>query len=160
VPKAAEPIGTFGNWLTQRLATGGALGSGELGLTNAAVLVTVGITCVIDCQQELDDSPVLAKLGHYVWCPALDDGAPKPATWFQPGIQLALQVLSQGNGTVYTHCAAGVNRGPSMAYAVLRALGIPPDVAMQLVKTGRPQAQVRYAPDAELAVVQLGYVTT
>jgi len=158
VPQPTEAIGTFGNFVTERLASGGALGTDDQGNLNVAALVVAGITCVIDCQQELDDSPILAKLGHYVWCPTLDDGATKPPDFFAPGLQLALSVLALPKGRVYTHCAAGVNRGPSMAYACLRALGLPPDEAMRLVKTGRPQAQVHYAADADRAVAALGYV--
>jgi hypothetical protein len=157
MPVPTEPIGTFGNWITERLATGGALGSGDQGQQNVAALVLAGINCIIDCQGELDDSPILAKIGHYVWCPTADDGQTKPPAYFAPGFQLALSVLALPGGRCYTHCAAGVNRGPSMAFGILRALGLTMGEAMLLVTTGRPQAQVRYAGDADHAVQALGY---
>src|SRR5713226_4476963 len=98
MPNPGDPIGTFGDFVTARLATGGALGPGAQGVDNSLALIAAGITCVIDCQGELDDSPVLAKIGHYVWCPTADDGATKSPEYFAPGIQLALSVLALPNG--------------------------------------------------------------
>lgn len=146
-------IGTFGNFITPRLATGGALtGPGDID-----ALAAIGITHVIDCRAEFDDGALLAQQFHYIYDPTADDGQTKPPTWFQPGIAFALQALCQPGNRVYAHCAAGVNRGPSMCYAVMRALGWAAADAMATIKSARTVAQVRYAGDADNAVASLGY---
>jgi protein-tyrosine phosphatase len=147
-------MGSFANWITERLATGGALsGSADVDTLKAA-----GITAVIDCQAEHDDGPLFADSGiAYVWNPTADDGQTKPPEWFARSLAFALAFLSQPRQYVLAHCGAGVNRGPSTAFAVLRALGLTHGEAMLIVTTGRPQAQVRYANDADRAVQALGY---
>jgi predicted protein tyrosine phosphatase len=58
---------------------------------------------------------------------------------------------------VLTHCSAGVNRGPSMAYFLLRVHWhmSGPD-ALALIKKQRPIALARYWPDADRAIAALG----
>jgi protein-tyrosine phosphatase len=53
---------------------------------------------------------------------------------------------------VLTHCAHGVNRGPSLAYAILRAQGWPRHDAYALLKERRPQVRVGYRDDADAAL--------
>lgn len=154
MPNTGEPIGTFGNWITGRLATGGAISS----TADVQILAACGVTHVIDCRAEFDDGHLLASGGFfYLYNPTADDGTTKPASWFGRSLAFALPALAHRHHRVYAHCAAGVNRGPSTAYAVLRALGLTPSDAMSLVKSGRPQALVRYAADADLAIPNLGY---
>jgi len=71
---------------------------------------------------------------------------PEPAPHLAPGL--------------YCHCAAGINRGPSTAYAILIALGLRHHEARAMIVTHRPQTIVgmRYADDAERAITALGYV--
>ena len=153
MPDPGTPVGGFGNFVTSRLATGGALG----GPADLDALAALGITHVIDCRAEFDDGALLAQRFHYIYAPTADDGQPKPPSWFQPGIVFAMQALAQANTHVYAHCAMGVNRGPSMCYAIMRALGWPAAVAMSTIKTARPVAQVRYSGDADAAIASLGY---
>ena len=153
MPVSGTPIGSFGNFVTIRLATGGAL----TGPPDVDALVTAGITHVIDCRAEFDDGALLAQRFHYLYDPTADDGQPKPPGWFQPAIAFALQALAQPGTKVYSHCAQGVNRGPSMCYAIMRAFGWPAADALSSIKTARPVAQVRYSADADSAVVALGY---
>lgn len=149
-----SPIGSFGNFLTNRLATGAALS----GPADVAALIQAGITVVIDCRAEFDDGQLMASAGlHYLWNPTADDGQPKPPEWFGKSISYALPLLALPQHRVYAHCAAGINRGPSTAYAILRAMGLSPVQAMAIVHAGRPQAAVRYAPDADKAIQALGY---
>jgi hypothetical protein len=69
----------------------------------------------------------------YLHDPTLDNGLPKPVLWFEPAIAFALTALCAPGNVVYVPCDAGVNRGPSMCYAIMRALGLgggrcdPPD---------------------------------
>jgi len=153
MPNPSAAVGSFGNFVTPRLATGGALS----GPPDVDVLAAAGITHVIDCREEFDDGTLLAPRFHYLYDPTVDDGQTKPPAWFQPGIAFALQALGQPGNRVYAHCAAGVNRGPSMCYAIMRAVGWPAADALATIKSARPQAQVRYSGDADTAVVSLGY---
>jgi dual specificity phosphatase 3 len=153
MPSSGMAIGSFGNFVTARLATGAALN----GLPDVDALAAVGITHVIDCRAEFDDGALLAQRFHYIYAPTADDGQPKPPAWFELGIVFALQALSQPRNRVYAHCAAGVNRGPSMCYAIMRAFGWPAADALSTIKTARPVAQVRYSGDADAAIASLGY---
>ncbi|HXN91669.1 MAG TPA: dual specificity protein phosphatase [Candidatus Sulfotelmatobacter sp.] len=153
MPDHGAPIGTFGNFVTPRLSTGGALG----GPADIELLAAAGITHVIDCRAEFDDGSLLAQRFHYLYDPTADDGLTKPPVWFQTGIEFGLQALSQPGNHVYAHCAAGVNRGPSMCYAIMRALGWSAVDAANSIKSARPQALIHYSADADAAVVSLGY---
>jgi dual specificity phosphatase 3 len=143
------------NFVTARLATGAAISSAA----DVDQLAGAGITLVIDCRGEFDDAPLLA--GHpsmvYVWDGTDDDGQPKPPAWFDKGISLALSELAKPGQRVYCHCAAGVNRGPSMAYAVMRALGWSAEDGEAAIRRARPQVGLRYKADADAAIVALGY---
>ena len=154
MPDHGAPIGTFGNFVTPRLSTGGALG----GPADVDLLSAAGITHVIDCRTEFDDGSLLAQRFHYLYDPTADDGQTKPPAWFQPGIAFALQALSQPGSRVYAHCAAGVNRGPSMCYAIMRALGWSGMDASNTIKSARPQALIHYSGDADAAIMSLGYL--
>lgn len=140
--------------ITDRLLTGGAI----TGPPDGQALVQAGVTAVVDCRAEQDDAPFFVGMNIlYLWNPAEDDGLPKPADWFQRTFSFALPLLSQPHEQVYLHCAAGVNRGPSHCYAVMRALGWTAADAEALMRAKRPQVGLRYKGDADLAVVSLGY---
>lgn len=143
------------NFVTSRLAVGGAIGDA----INAAALVAAGITDVVDCQAEFDDHALFAAPGitDVLWVGVQDDGQLKPVVWFETGINFAARVLALPRHKVYVHCAAGINRGPSMAYAILRAWGFSGEAAMGLLKSARPQVGVAYRNDADLAIATLGY---
>lgn len=146
--------------ITSRLYTGAAINDDA----DVHELLTVGIDYIIDCRVEFDDKDELLPYlqehkprVHYLFNGTADDGSHKPPKWFADSIRFALNGLSHPRHKVYAHCAAGVNRGPSTAYAILRAIGFDPAASMTLVKTGRPQAQVAYAADADEAIKVLGY---
>jgi len=140
--------------ITWRLFTGAAISSPA----DVDEMIDDKITDVIDCRAEMDDGPLLTGRGlSYLWCPTADDGMPKSVEWFGPGIEFALAALAQPRRRVYTHCAAGVNRGPSMAAAILMAFGLGRGEAQAMIHDARPQVGLRYLNDAEAAVAQLGY---
>jgi len=95
----------------------------------------------------------------YCWDPTADDGAVKPPSWFGKGIAFALAALAQPKNKVYAHCAQGINRGPSMTYAVMLAQGFTKDEARALIVLHRLRTAIglRYADDAEKAITALGY---
>jgi hypothetical protein len=152
MPRAGEPLGTIGHWITTRLATGGAL----LEPASIATLSLGGITALINTQAERDDSALVDGF-VYVWNGVADDGLAKPVSWFETSIQFGLSVLARPGQRVYVYCGAGSNRGPSTAYAILLAMGLEQNLALDLILAGRPGAQVAYRGDAERAVVELGY---
>lgn len=143
-------------WCHARLATGGGIAT----VADVERLVQDGVRAIIDCRAEADDAPLLA--GHpmlaYIWLPVEDDGRPKAVSWFGKGIAFALAQLTQPRCKVLSHCAAGSNRGPSMALSILLAQGIGYDEALAMVLKARPGAGVRYRSDAKGAVESLGYV--
>jgi|SRR5579883_1472852 len=154
------------NWITQRLATGELIAD-----RNAAqYLAGQGITHIVNCHTR-DESDLVRDLPlAYLHCPTEDDGQPKGAEWFRPGIAFVLNALAcapariraplPGGASptrIYVHCAMGYQRGPSMLYAALRALGLSPALAEKLVRTGRPGVGLCYQRDADRAIKQLGY---
>lgn len=144
------------NFVDLRLATGG----GIVVQADVDKLAADGITAVIDCRDDFDDASLLSSHPSiaYLYCPTADDGQPKPPEWFGKGIDFALGILAKPKTKVYAHCAAGSNRGPSMALAILLAQGLDFGEALALVQKARPNAQIRYRQDAENAVKALGYV--
>lgn len=143
------------DWVTARVATGAAITSAA----DVDALVTAGVTHVLDARAEMDDAPLLSTHPAllYCWNPTDDDGKSKPADYWAKTLLFALPALAAPHNRVYFHCAAGINRGPSNAYAALRAQGLSPITAMGLIKTARPQAQARYSGDVDIAIPILGY---
>ena len=166
------------NQITTRIYCGSLIHS----LDDVRDIKNLGITHIIDCCEQDDDPliealvPVEARsflrpgftLGTasgsaglaYLFNPTADDGQPKPTDWFERSIDFAMGALAHPQRTVLTHCAAGVNRGPSTAYAIMRALGWAETDAIVLLHTMRPVcvSGVRYADDADRAVQTLGWV--
>jgi protein-tyrosine phosphatase len=76
-----------------------------------------------------------------------DAGQEVPAAWFDEGVGYALEAL-EGGGVVLTHCHMGINRGPSLGFAVLLALGWDTVDALDAIRRARPIAFIAYAEDA------------
>ena len=143
------------NFVTSRLATGAALGSAD----DAQALATAGITHIVDVTDQGDDTPLFVALPnvHVLWNPTADDGTHKDPLWFKTSLDFALPAFVTPGAKIYAHCSAGVNRGPSTAYAILRALGISPEVAEKVIRDARPQVGLAYKADADEAISTLGY---
>ena len=139
-------------WVTDRIAVGGGIWSGD----KMAQVADAGVTHIIDMQIEFDDTALAEPHGVQVlWNPTDDDFQVKGAEVFQRAVDFALQALNgkagsteraaveaagvQGNGTrLFIHCAAGVHRAPMMTLAILRVLGYPLLEAMDLIESRRP----------------------
>lgn len=150
------------NFILDHLATGRGIDSPA----DVEQLVAAGVTHVINCIDDHDDASVLASHPTlaYLWNPTADDGHPKPVEWFAKGIAFAIPALAASPGValsprprVYAHCAGGINRGPSMTYAIMLALGFAYDLAEQLIRARRPQVLLAYKNDAVAAISALGY---
>lgn len=144
------------NFVNERLATGAAIQSPD----DVAALVAAGVTHVVDCTDAGDDTPLFVAVPtvHVLWNPTADDGQHKDVSWFKTSLDFALPPLSLPGAIVYAHCSAGVNRGPSTCYAIMRALGFKAADAEAVIRAARPQVELLYKGDADAAVVALGYV--
>ena len=111
----------------------------------------LGVTHIIDVRIEADDSGFVRRHAPsmgYTWIGVDDDGGNQPDEWFERGVAAALTALEQTDGFVLVHCHMGVNRGPSMGYAIKLALGADPITALDDIRAGRPIAAILYAEDA------------
>jgi hypothetical protein len=145
------------DFVTSRLATGGAVRTEDM----ARLLLAAGITHVINAADDVDDD-ILVNFGPNLkglYNPTEDrfPRKPKPVEWFEKSLSFALPVLAQPRTKLYVHCADGINRGPSTAYAILRALGLSSGVSESMIRTARPCVALHYMYDADAAVAALGY---
>lgn len=136
------------DFVTPRLATGGDCQC----LDDVVGVVEAGITHVIDNRIEWDDTELFATHAPgvvYLHNGADDVGDLQPDWWFEDGVSFALDALAADpEAKVLAHCHMGINRGPSMAYAILLAMGEDPIEAFDLVRAARPIAHMAYAQDA------------
>ena len=140
------------SFVNNRLAVGGSIEN----RADVDTLAKQGITHIINCRRH-DDSPLLQGEFNYLHNATSDDGRPKSVPWFQKSIEFALAGLSCPGTKLYVHCAAGVSRGPSTCYAILRALGMDSDSAEAAIRKVRPQIRLSYKEYADAAITQLGY---
>ena len=127
------------NWITDRMAVGGAIWNEE----RMMEVVRAGITHVIDMQREFDDTPLAAPYGVQVlWNPVDDDFQPKPAAVFARGVEFAESAMAEPESRLFIHCQAGVHRAPMMALAVLRASGWSLEEASERIVSRRPEADL------------------
>ena len=139
-------------FVTPHLLVGGDLDTRDIELATSQLheLVEAGVTHVIDARIEWSDeqwvtesAPGIAYLHH-----GMDDaGQQVPRSWFDVGVTWALEAMEEG-GTVLTHCHMGINRGPSLGFAVLLGQGWDMVEALDSIRSARPIAWVAYAEDA------------
>jgi len=132
------------DFITDRLATGGDLPAPiEGALRDLQAWQDLGITHVVDNRLEYSDAEFVAE-----WAPDItylhngvdDAGQQMPDEWFDQGVDFVLDALAQPDTRVLVHCHMGINRGPSLAYASLLALGTDPVEAIDMVRSARPIA--------------------
>jgi 8-oxo-dGTP diphosphatase len=136
--------------LGDQLWTGGDRGRTSMA-TYVAQLEALGITAVIDCRPHGKADRAYARahspLG-YLLNPQPDAGQQMPDRWFVDGVDFALHAMRDPAAQVLVHCELGINRGPSLALAVLLALGMTPERARRAIVSARPIAWVAYADHA------------
>ena len=138
------------NFVTKFLAVGGDLAyNPEKAAAQAAELVAVGITNIIDVREECHDTKLWSRVPavSYLWNGIDDIGQRVPAWWFEKITAWADDAINCG-GVVLTHCHMGINRGPSAGYAVLLRRGWDPVRALAAIREARPIAAIAYAEDA------------
>jgi predicted protein tyrosine phosphatase len=110
-----------------------------------------GVTHILDVRAECDDLHRVAEWAphlEYVWLGVDDNGRRQARSWFDHGVGRALDICADPSARLMVHCHMGMNRGPSMGYAILLALGWDPVDALEAIATARPIAAVIYALDA------------
>jgi dual specificity phosphatase 3 len=156
VTQQALPVAREANlhFVTPQLAVGGDLSmhDDELALRQLEEIVELGITHVADVRLEWSDeelfhagAPHIAYLHHGMD----DDGEAVPAEWFEHAVSWVEAAWREDpEAVVLTHCHMGINRGPSLGFAVLLAQGWDPVEAIAALRSARPQAHTWYADDA------------
>jgi hypothetical protein len=140
------------DFVTDRIATGGDLPQfWEDAAAGVRTWQDLGITHVIDNRQEWTDEELVSRLApemRYLYNGVDDAGAGQPDHWFDDGVAWARDALSDPYAKVLIHCHMGINRGPSLTYAVLLDQGFEPIDAIDTIRTARPIAGVLYAEQA------------
>ncbi|MCB0998759.1 MAG: dual specificity protein phosphatase family protein [Acidimicrobiales bacterium] len=151
--RVADPHGWWRRlcWVTPQLALCGDLPDGDPDKREALYeWIAAGVTHIVDTRLERNDEWFVRtnapKVG-YTWVGVDDHGGRQPDWWFDEGVAGVVGGLRDG-GKVVVHCHMGVNRGPSMAFAALLALGHDPMRALTAIRAARPIAGVLYAEDA------------
>jgi protein-tyrosine phosphatase len=138
------------NFVTERIAVGAQLASAG----DVDQIVASGITHVCDLRAEYDDTLLNDRRVVVLWVPEADDGAPRPIDQVLNEILFGMVALSQTKNKILYHCAAGVNRGPTACYALLRAFGIAQQTAISMIRTARPQVGFFTVPNYVNSVEQ------
>lgn len=147
------------SWITDTLATGGDLSyDPAVAALQVQEIVEAGVQLVIDTRAEVGlggmgedttDAEVWAENDVTYVHIGTDDrvGHHIPAHIFEIAALEARHCIDAGE-KVLIHCHMGINRGPSVAYAVLLDLDMDPIKAFDLIREKREQAAVYYAQDA------------
>ena len=110
-----------------------------------------GVTYILDVREEWDDSELVAAHASHVGYSHLgthDDGGAQDPAWFDEGVATARDAVEVDGTGLLVHCHMGINRGPSMAFAILLDRGWEPSPALDAIRAARPIAAISYAEDA------------
>jgi dual specificity phosphatase 3 len=116
-----------------------------------AELVAAGLTHIIDVRMEWDDSTWVTSIAPHVdyFHHGIDDAGQRiPDDWFDEALAYAFEAFKDPKSVVLTHCHMGINRGPSLGFAILLGLGWEPIAALDAIRAARPIAYIAYADDA------------
>lgn len=96
------------------------------------------VTHVLDVRLEANDSALWAQLPevHYLWNGMDDAGQAVPDDWWDVTTDWVVNAITSG-GRVLVHCHMGINRSPSVAFAVLLTLGWQPVDAIAAIRAAR-----------------------
>ena len=125
----------------------GGVGSNSSGGATAAELAGAEL---IDCRGEWTDEDFVAVNApelDYRYVGTDDDGRGQDDEWFEAGVT-HFEDLALRGGRVVVHCHMGINRGPSMAFAILLSQGWGITEALDAIASARPIVGLIYADDA------------
>ncbi|MBV1777811.1 dual specificity protein phosphatase family protein [Paeniglutamicibacter sp. ABSL32-1] len=143
------------NWVTNDLAVGGDLdGNDSVMVAQVLEIIDLGITHVVDLRIEDDDTQIweAAQISYLSVGTTDAAGHVVAPEVFDKGVRFARLAVRNG-GKVLAHCHMGINRGPSMGFAILLDRGHSPIEAFDMIRAARPQAFIAYAQDALAAHV-------
>ena len=139
------------HFVTPQLLIGGDLSFDEsMAAGQLAELVAAGVTHIVDVRVEANDAPLVAELAPQVGYlhHGIDDAGQRVASrFFDTTVGYAVEAMDAG-GIVLAHCHMGINRGPSLGFAVLLHQGWDPIDALTAIRRAREIAYVDYAGDA------------
>jgi len=141
------------SWVTDRLLVGGDLDLFDHDLAGRQLLelTAAGVTHIVDLRLECNDEEFVTEQERgiaYRWLGIDDAGQVIPDEWFDQAVGYVLEALEDQHAVVLTHCHMGINRGPSLGYAVLLAQGWDCVEAIAIIRAARPIAYAAYAEDA------------
>ena len=138
--------------VTPWLVISGDLPTGhEQALEKLDEWIASGVTDIVDVRGEWSDADLVsAHAPHlrYHYFGTHDDGTSQDAKWFAKGIDALHEAQSHDDAVVMVHCHMGINRGPSMAFALLLDQGWGVSEALDAIRAARPIAGIIYAHDA------------
>jgi protein-tyrosine phosphatase len=117
-----------------------AVGGGIFTAENMKEIAEAGITHIIDCQAEFDDTPLAIEHGiEVLWCPVWDDFTEPDVEHLARAAEFVEKVLlnSTVKNKLLIHCAGGVHRGPMFALLAAMVCGINPEDAIRQIEATR-----------------------
>ena len=153
MPPTTSPATADISFVTEQLAVGGDLSPHEdVARAQIADLVQRGVTHIVDVRIEWSDEAMVAQHAPHIRYlhHGMDDAGQQVAgDWFDTGVAFALDAFNASpESVVLAHCHMGINRGPSLGFAVLLAQGWDPVEALDAIRAARPIAYIDYARDA------------
>lgn len=139
------------HFVTPQLLIGGDLSFDEsMAAGQLEELVTAGVTHIVDVRVEANDARLVARLAPQVGYlhHGIDDAGQRvPAEFFDRTVGYAADAIRTG-GVVLAHCHMGINRGPSLGFAILLHQGWDAVDALTAIREAREIAYIDYAGDA------------
>jgi hypothetical protein len=139
------------HFVTPQLLVGGDLSFEEsMARGQLQELVASGVTHIVDVRVEANDARLVAQLAPevgYLHHGIDDAGQRVAAEFFDTTVGFAVEAI-EGGGVVLAHCHMGINRGPSLGFAILLHQGWDPVEALTAIRAAREIAYVDYAGDA------------
>lgn len=120
--------------------------------------VNAGVTDILDVRGEFSDEEYVkahAPQLRYHYLGTHDDGGNQDKSWFEAGVKVLHEVLAEPEGLLLVHCHMGVNRGPSMGFALLLDQGWTVVDALDAILEARPIVGLIYAASAVRAIGEL-----
>ena len=138
------------SFVTDQLLVGGDLDPDDArALAQLAELQALGVRHVFDARVEWSDRAFVLRHApgmSYDHVGIDDAGQEIPDAWFDRVVPTMLTAVARGD-RVLAHCHMGINRGPSLALALLLASGWDLVDALTRIRQQRPVAAMAYAED-------------
>ena len=137
------------SWVTENIAISGDLPTDSFAaLEQLAYWEGNGITHEIDVRGEANDGDFVAANSSikYANFGVDDDGTARDDEWFDDVVAYVhYESAMNPDAKFVVHCHLGVNRAPSIVFAILLTLGWAPLDALRRIRDARPIAGIIYA---------------